>query len=230
MNAETRVYRSKNPMEFGINRDHRYLVGILPVAAPEIIEYKGDYYIASLRPDLKGIRIARIRWVMQSSTMREERLSNTGLMPHEGIFDLDNPEIRARWKLVQGEINPIFTTSTRSNFNPLYRHFIGTAESVKGGPDDEQRGIIESPVFTLNQPRYIIAVSGGVDRERLYVALVDAENGGEITRITGNGRNRLENVLADTTDYKGKRAFIRIVDNKTGGWGHINFGGIFTCK
>jgi hypothetical protein len=59
--APSRVYRSKDPMDFGIN-DDRFLVGTLPVAAPEIIEYDGQTYIASLLPSLKGIRIARLVW------------------------------------------------------------------------------------------------------------------------------------------------------------------------
>jgi hypothetical protein len=59
MNAETRVYRSKDPTDFGIN-DDRYLVETLPVAAPEIIESHGQLYIAALLPSLKGIQIAKL--------------------------------------------------------------------------------------------------------------------------------------------------------------------------
>jgi hypothetical protein len=59
--AQSRVYRSKDPMDFGID-DDRFLVGTLPVAAPEIIEHDGQTYIASLLPSLKGIRIARLEW------------------------------------------------------------------------------------------------------------------------------------------------------------------------
>ncbi len=61
-NAQTSVYRSKDPMNFGIE-DDQYLVGRLPVAAPEVICHEGEWYIASLLPSLKGIRIARLRWV-----------------------------------------------------------------------------------------------------------------------------------------------------------------------
>jgi hypothetical protein len=58
-NAQTSVYRSKNPLDFGVE-DDRYLAGTLPVAAPEILEDGGQLYIASLLPSLKGIRIARL--------------------------------------------------------------------------------------------------------------------------------------------------------------------------
>jgi len=48
----------------------RFLVGTLPVAAPEIIEYDGQTYIASLLPSLKGIRIAKLEW---GTTKKEVR-------------------------------------------------------------------------------------------------------------------------------------------------------------
>jgi len=57
----TRVYRSKDPVDFGID-DDQFLLGTLPVAAPEIIEHEGRTYIASLLPSLKGIRIAKLEW------------------------------------------------------------------------------------------------------------------------------------------------------------------------
>jgi hypothetical protein len=60
-NHHTTVYRSPDPLLFGIN-DHRLEVTTLPVAAPEIIFHDGRYYIASLLPSLKGIQIARLKW------------------------------------------------------------------------------------------------------------------------------------------------------------------------
>jgi hypothetical protein len=58
---ETRVYRSKDPTNFGVD-DDRYLVETLPVAAPEIVESHGQLYIAALLPNLKGIQVAKLGW------------------------------------------------------------------------------------------------------------------------------------------------------------------------
>jgi hypothetical protein len=58
--AITRVYRSSNPLYFGVNEDAEYLIGTLPVAAPEILFDGGKTYIAALNPNLDGIRIAEI--------------------------------------------------------------------------------------------------------------------------------------------------------------------------
>jgi len=61
-NAQSSIYRSKDPMNFGIE-DDRFLLGTLPVAAPEMVEHEGQLYIAALMPSLKGIRIARLKFV-----------------------------------------------------------------------------------------------------------------------------------------------------------------------
>ena len=61
-NAQTSVYRSKDPLDFGID-DDKCLVCTLPVAAPEIIEQQGKRYIACLLPNLKGIRMAALNWI-----------------------------------------------------------------------------------------------------------------------------------------------------------------------
>jgi len=60
-NAQTSVYGSADPLDFGVN-DDRCLIGTLPVGAPEIIAHEAQPYIASLLPSIKGIRIARLKW------------------------------------------------------------------------------------------------------------------------------------------------------------------------
>ena len=49
-------------MDFGRD-DDRFWVSRLPVAAPEIFFDRGQEYVAALLPSLKGIRIARLKWV-----------------------------------------------------------------------------------------------------------------------------------------------------------------------
>lgn len=62
-NAQTMVYHSPDPMNFGVGEDGARYVTTLPVAAPEVFEYDGRWYLASLLPSLKGIRISRLEWV-----------------------------------------------------------------------------------------------------------------------------------------------------------------------
>jgi hypothetical protein len=61
--AQTSVYFSQDPLDFGVDQDDGHFVGTLPVAAPEIVKHNGEYFIAALLPSLKGIQIARLEWV-----------------------------------------------------------------------------------------------------------------------------------------------------------------------
>jgi len=60
--AQTSVYHSRDPLDFGIGDDSGHFVCTLPVAAPEIVRDRGHWYIAALLPSLKGIQIARLDW------------------------------------------------------------------------------------------------------------------------------------------------------------------------
>ncbi|MFO7904444.1 MAG: hypothetical protein ACQESR_10225 [Planctomycetota bacterium] len=55
-------YRSEDPLDFGVDDDSK-IIGTLPVAAPEIVLHGGRCFIAALKRDLGGIRIARLKWV-----------------------------------------------------------------------------------------------------------------------------------------------------------------------
>ena len=57
----TEVYQSDDPLQFGLGTDDHH-VGTLAVAAPEILEVDGDYFVATLTEGLDGYRIARLRW------------------------------------------------------------------------------------------------------------------------------------------------------------------------
>ena len=62
-NSQTTVYASPNPMYFGID-DDTYKVCTLPVAAPELIKFRGQWYIASTMPEYEGIYMCKLKWVM----------------------------------------------------------------------------------------------------------------------------------------------------------------------
>jgi beta-xylosidase len=60
-NAQFSVYRSKDPLDFGRDND-RYLVETMPYAAPEVVDFEGETYLAVLLPNLKGIQVAKLKW------------------------------------------------------------------------------------------------------------------------------------------------------------------------
>lgn len=209
------VYQSANPFNFGIDEDV-HMVASLPVAAPEIIQHDGKSYLAALATTLDGIRIARLRWV---------RVRPGG----KPVFDLDQESGRAGWRVVEGELASVFTTSARQQFQPPLRHFIGTGETVTG-LDDAQVAVIESPAFTIDEDLYYVSVSGGRSRDATYVAVIVAsgeEAEQEIARFSGRNSNTLEYQPLRVAGHRGKKVRIRVVDRAQSGWGHINFGGLF---
>jgi hypothetical protein len=71
--AETCVYASPDPLNFGVH-DDRYFIATMPLAAPEIIAHGGRMYLACLRPALDGIRIARLRFVYRQASLEPDRI------------------------------------------------------------------------------------------------------------------------------------------------------------
>jgi hypothetical protein len=212
-NARNWVYASRNPRNFGIDDDSK-LVRDWHLAAPEIIHHDGKYYIAALLDSLKGIKIAKLKWV---------RVPELG----EAVFEFDSPDARKDWSLKSGDLPSVFTTSQRTDFGAKTAYFISTGEIGGNRFSDRRTGVIESPAFTINANRYILLVSGGKDRANLCVSLVESDTNREICRLTGDDSNRFVKKKVNCARWRGKRAFIRIVDQSTRGWGHINFGGIY---
>ncbi len=64
--AATRVYHSRDPLDFGVDHDEGHLLSKLDVAAPEIFQRDGQRYIAFLRADLKGIQLAKLKWAARN--------------------------------------------------------------------------------------------------------------------------------------------------------------------
>jgi len=58
----TSIYRSENPLDFGVESD-RCLVGSLPYEVVRIIKDGPEFFISSLNADYTGIRLARMSWV-----------------------------------------------------------------------------------------------------------------------------------------------------------------------
>lgn len=58
-------YCSQDPLNFGDGND-AFMTGQLPVAAPEIIKEGNQYYIVSLKPNLDGMKMAKLKFVKET--------------------------------------------------------------------------------------------------------------------------------------------------------------------
>jgi hypothetical protein len=57
---KTYVYRSRDPLDFGIDDDSK-LIAEFAIKAPEVIHHDGKWYISDLY-DFEGIRMAEFTW------------------------------------------------------------------------------------------------------------------------------------------------------------------------
>ena len=99
----------------------------------------------------------------------------------------------------------------------------GLVNSFNGG--DTAIGTLTSPVFTIQRKYIKFLIGGGKDPEKLCMNLMV---GGKVVRsATGpndrpGGSEALEPEFWDTSSFIGQSAVLQIIDNATGGWGHIN--------
>lgn len=58
----TSIYRSHDPLNFGVGSDE-FWIGSLPYEVVRIIKDGPDFYMSALNPGYDGIRLVRMRWV-----------------------------------------------------------------------------------------------------------------------------------------------------------------------
>lgn len=98
----------------------------------------------------------------------------------------------------------------------------GLVSSYSGG--DASTGILTSPEFKIERHYIAFLIGGGKSDQLELQLLVD----GKIVRSsTGlndrpGGSEALEPDAWDVAEFTGRNAIIRIIDQATGGWGHIN--------
>jgi sucrose-6-phosphate hydrolase SacC (GH32 family) len=90
---------------------------------------------------------------------------------------------------------------------------------------DKTTGTLTSPSFRIERKFIAFLIGGGKDPANLAIQLL--VDGKAVRNTTGpndrpGGTERLEPTSWDVSEFAGQAATLRIVDNATGGWGHIN--------
>ncbi len=63
---DTSIYRSQNPLDFGVDSD-TYRIGSLPYEVVRIIKDGPDFFMTALNPDYDGIRLTRMKWIIKKT-------------------------------------------------------------------------------------------------------------------------------------------------------------------
>jgi putative membrane-bound dehydrogenase-like protein len=87
---------------------------------------------------------------------------------------------------------------------------------------DQPQGTLSSVPFVVDAPWCSFLVGGGA-RRQTRAELVLADTNQVIATELGYDEEELHPVVLNLEKYKGKKIFIRLVDESSGGWGHLNF-------
>jgi sucrose-6-phosphate hydrolase SacC (GH32 family) len=129
-------------------------------------------------------------------------------------FSDANVTTRTDW----GWGGPFYQAETKDD--PAGHHLWGFNPAAGG---DEATGVLRSATVVLGGDGVVdLLVSGGNDPDRLYVAVVRADDGKVLAKATGRGAEQYRRVMFDLTAHIGERIYVEVVDRATGGWGHIN--------
>lgn len=87
---------------------------------------------------------------------------------------------------------------------------------------DAPKGTLTSAPFKVTQP-WAAFVLGGGNLAETRVELVTKDDGKVFFTARGQNTETMSPVVVDLAAQKDKEIFIRIVDDNSGGWGHVNF-------
>lgn len=88
------------------------------------------------------------------------------------------------------------------------------------GQGDALTGTMTSPSFQIRCTKIKFLIGGGNDINTLCLELLIG--GAVVAKATGRNSETMVEKSFDVSSYRGQTARIRIVDNASGGWGHIN--------
>ncbi|WP_210487755.1 GH32 C-terminal domain-containing protein [Rufibacter aurantiacus] len=88
---------------------------------------------------------------------------------------------------------------------------------------DAQTGELKTPEFTLGgDGKITFLLGGGKNLSTLYVALVRASDQEVLLKTTGLNDEGYAPKVLEAESYVGTKCYLKIVDNETGGFGHLN--------
>jgi putative membrane-bound dehydrogenase-like protein len=111
-------------------------------------------------------------------------------------------------------------TARRSDMRSGHQgsYWVGTYEFA----GDKPQGTLASVPFKVTQPYAAFRVGGGA-QANTRVELVRADPQQVILKVSGENSENMRPVVVDLRPHLGKDIFIRVVDQASEGWGHINF-------
>ncbi len=101
---------------------------------------------------------------------------------------------------------------------PQGKFWIGTFERL----NDPPKGQLTSVSFKVTHPFATFLVGGGRHSET-RAEIVRKDTNKVVFAASGRDDETMRRIGIDLREHEGKEIFIRLIDEHTGGWGHINF-------
>ena len=141
-------------------------------------------------------------------------------------FDFETGDLQG-WKVVEGEfekpvVDLVSPYRTGERINKQGRYFLSTLGATAATAADKHTGVIESPVFELAGTKMSFLVGGGKG-DKTRVELCEAESGRALLSAGGPNTKYMRRVNWNVGKLKGRKLFVRVVDESTGGFGHVTF-------
>jgi len=86
---------------------------------------------------------------------------------------------------------------------------------------DGPKGTLTSDSFVIRHPNISFLIGGGCDMSTERVELLI--DGQVVSMASGACTETMKRVVWNVSQFHGRSARIRLIDNSSGGWGHINF-------
>ena len=119
---------------------------------------------------------------------------------------------------IAGEIDPKRKFGEGKTAKPQGNFWLGGFEKLFDMPT----GTLTSAVFQVTHPFAAFRIGGGNHKET-RVELIRADSGQVFFKMSGRNSETMRPVVMDLRAHAGKSIFIRVVDEHTGGYGHVNF-------
>ena len=119
---------------------------------------------------------------------------------------------------IEGEINPKRKFAEGKTAKPQGKYWLGGFEKLFDTPT----GTLTSAAFEVTHPFAAFRIGGGSHKET-RVELTRADTGTVFFKMSGRNSETMRPVVVDLRAQAGQSIFIRVIDEHTSGWGHVNF-------
>jgi len=145
--------------------------------------------------------------------------------PRSASFDFESGQLEP-WKVIEGKFGHVIGDRAEffrngREYNKQGKYYLTTLEPSADAERgmDSQTGVIVSPLFVPERGTMTFRVGGGAGQST-YAALCTSD-GKEVEFARGVNDQVMREATWDLSPYVGTKMFIKVVDQSTGGWGHI---------